>query len=63
MVVSINRTDLLHLLEDDGVQLVDVLPEAEYERSHIPGALNVPLKTLDAGSTQHLDRAKPVVVY
>ena len=63
MVVSINRTDLLHLLEDDGVQLVDVLPEAEYERSHIPGALNIPLKTLDADSTRHLDRAKPVVVY
>lgn len=63
MVIAINRTDLLHLLEDDGVQLVDVLPEAEYERSHIPGALNIPLKALDADSTQHLDRAKPVVVY
>ena len=63
MVIAINRTDLLHLLEDDGVQLVDVLPEAEYERSHIPGALNIPLKALDADSTRHLDRAKPVVVY
>ena len=63
MVVSINRIDLLQLMGDDGAQLVDVLPEVEYERSHIPGALSIPLKTLDADSTRHLDRAKPVVVY
>ena len=50
-------------LLDDGAQLVEVLPAAEYAELHLPGALTIPLKTLDASSTAHLDRRKPVVVY
>jgi hypothetical protein len=34
----------------DGVQLVDVLPPEEYAAEHLPGAVNVPLKQLDAES-------------
>jgi len=40
-----------------------VLPAAEYAEEHLPGAINIPLKSLDATSAQQLDRAKPVVVY
>ncbi len=47
----------------DGAQLVDVLPEAEYAELHLPGAVNIPLKTLDARTTSSLDRAAPVAVY
>jgi rhodanese-related sulfurtransferase len=46
-----------------GAQLVEVLPEAEYAEEHLPGAINIPLKTLDARTTSHLDRRQPVVVY
>ncbi|MGH2934324.1 MAG: rhodanese-like domain-containing protein [Gaiellaceae bacterium] len=30
---------------------------------HLPGAINIPLKTLDRETTQQLDRARPVIVY
>jgi hypothetical protein len=48
---------------DQGAQLVEVLPPAEYDELHLPGAISIPLKTLDAESTATLDRARAVVVY
>jgi rhodanese-related sulfurtransferase/CBS domain-containing protein len=46
-----------------GAQLVEVLPAREYGELHLPGAVNHPLKELDALRAQQLDRASPVVVY
>jgi rhodanese-related sulfurtransferase len=53
----------LRELLQHGAQLVEVLPPAEYEERHLPGAISIPLKTLDAKSTAQLDRSKAVVVY
>ena len=53
----------LRRLLDDGAQLVEVLPREEYEEEHLPGAINIPLKELDADSTAKLDKARPVIVY
>jgi rhodanese-related sulfurtransferase len=53
----------LRPLLDNGAQLVEVLPPGEYAEMHLPGAVNIPLKTLDAASTARLDRGRPVVVY
>jgi rhodanese-related sulfurtransferase len=50
-------------LLDDGAQLVDVLGEDEFEHDHLPGAINIPLKQLDATTAARLDRNRPVVVY
>jgi rhodanese-related sulfurtransferase len=50
-------------LLDRGAQLVEVLPREEYEEMHLPGAVSLPLKELDARHTELLDRARPVVVY
>jgi rhodanese-related sulfurtransferase len=47
----------------EGAQLVEVLPAEEYAELHLPGAVNIPLKTLDAETTAQLDRRKSVVVY
>ena len=55
--------DQLQELLAGGAQLVEVLPADEYTEQHLPGALNIPLKQLDAESTASLDRANPVVVY
>jgi rhodanese-related sulfurtransferase len=55
--------DRLRELLDAGAQLVEVLPAEEYEEERLPGAVNIPLKTLDAQSTAKLDKGKPVVVY
>ncbi len=62
MPTRIERDQLRRLLEQ-GAQLVEVLPEAEYEDEHLPGAINVPLKTLDAESARRLERERPVIVY
>ena len=53
----------LRELLDGGAQLVEVLPRAEYEELHLPGATSIPLKQLDAGTTEGLDRGRAVVVY
>ena len=50
-------------LLDQGAQLVDVLSHREYEEEHLPGAVNVPLKELDARTTAGLDRRRPLIVY
>jgi rhodanese-related sulfurtransferase len=47
----------------EGAQLVEVLPPGEYAELHLPGAANIPLKTLDAATTAQLDRRRAVVVY
>lgn len=46
-----------------GAQLVEVLPAADYDKAHLPGAINIPLAELDERGTSVLDRGRPVVVY
>jgi len=62
MPSSINRHRLLGLL-DDGAQLVEVLPRAEFDEEHLPGAIHLPLKSFTAETARVLDMARPVIVY
>ena len=62
MPTRIDRDEVQRLLAE-GAQLVEVLPQDEYEEEHLPGAINIPLKTLDAETTRQLKRDRPVVVY
>jgi rhodanese-related sulfurtransferase len=59
------RIDLAQLQEllDGGGQLVEVLPATEYADEHLPGAISLPLKQLDATTAAQLDPARPVIVY
>jgi rhodanese-related sulfurtransferase len=50
-------------LLDQGAQLVDVLGDDEFQHDHLPGAINIPLKQLDATTAARLDRNRPVLVY
>jgi rhodanese-related sulfurtransferase len=54
--------DELQALTGHGAQLVEVLPADEYDWAHLPGAVSLPLKELDARAGQ-LDRSRPVIVY
>ncbi len=63
MVTAIDRSQLLRLIEFEGAQVIDVLPEGEYEEAHLPDAISIPLKELTAESVSILSREKPVVVY
>ena len=61
MPTGIGR-DELRKLTDQQAQLVEVLPADEYDWAHLPGAVSLPLKELDARASQ-LDWSRPVIVY
>jgi rhodanese-related sulfurtransferase len=62
MATSVTLPELDELIAG-GAQLVEVLPPAEFAGQHLRAAVNIPIKTLDAQTTAHLDRGRPVVVY
>jgi rhodanese-related sulfurtransferase len=63
MPTPIDRDELQLLRREEAAQLVEVLPAEEFGDEHLPGALNLPLKTLDAESAASLDPQRPVIVY
>ena len=58
----IDRHDVQRL-RTDGAQLVEVLPANEYDEDHLPGAVNLPLRRLEAEGRSRLDASRAVVVY
>jgi rhodanese-related sulfurtransferase len=62
MVTRIDRHEVQKMLAA-GAQLVEVLPDKEYEAEHLPGAVNMPLKTLGRQTRRELDPSRPVIVY
>jgi len=57
------RDDVQRLMKDEGGQLVDVLPQTEYQEEHLEGAINIPLKKLTRQTTSGLDKNRPIIVY
>ena len=53
---------LMERLSDESVVVLDVRPEEEYRAGHIPGALSVPVDTLEA-ALQTLPKDKEIVAY
>lgn len=62
MPKEIHRDEVVRLLSE-GVQLVEVLPDDEYQEDHLPGALNLPLRRIEKEAGDVLDRNRPVIVY
>lgn len=62
MPTAITRDDVRALLAR-GAQLVDVMSAEEYADAHLPGAINIFIKSLDAASTARLRRDAAVIVY
>src|SRR5919201_801352 len=48
MPISIDHHEVRRLLAEEEAQLVEVLPAQEFGEEHIVGAVNIPLKELDA---------------
>lgn len=63
MPTAIDRHETKRLIAERDAQLVDVLPHAEHHASHIPGAISLPLKSIEPDTIAELDRDRPVVVY
>jgi rhodanese-related sulfurtransferase len=55
--------DEMRRLVGEGAQVVEVLPRREYDEEHLPGAVSVPLKTLNEATAAQLDKKRAVVVY
>jgi rhodanese-related sulfurtransferase len=55
--------DRVRRLMEQGAQIVDVLPAREYGEDHLPGAVNLPLRKIEADAARALDPSRPVVVY
>lgn len=62
-MIKIDRQELLRLVESEGAQVVDVLLAYEYDETHIPDAINIPLKEFTAEEVSGLSKSDPVVVY
>jgi rhodanese-related sulfurtransferase len=58
---SVDRDGVRALLERDG-QLVEVLGASAYEKEHIPGAINIPLRDLSE-KADTLRRERAMIVY
>jgi len=64
-MITVDLAALQELLADPQkqVQLVEVLDAEEYGWAHLPGAINVPLKTIGETVPEAIDPARPVVAY
>jgi rhodanese-related sulfurtransferase len=59
---AVDARELMERLNDGSVVVLDVRPKAEYRAGHIPGALSVPVDTLEA-VLQTLPRDREIVAY
>ena len=62
MPKEIDRKGLRRMVEA-GAQLVEVLPAEEYAEEHLPGAISLPLRRIDAEASSVLDKNRAVIVY
>jgi Rhodanese-related sulfurtransferase len=63
MPTIIERDEVRRLVAEEGGQLVEVLPNREYEDEHLQEAINLPLKELNKETAERLDRDRPVITY
>lgn len=62
MPTAVDRAGVQRLI-NEGAQLVEVLPQDEYDEEHLEGAIHLPLKQLTAEAASVLDKGRPVIVY
>jgi rhodanese-related sulfurtransferase len=62
MPQDIQRAEVQRLVQG-GAQLLDVLPRADFEEFHLPGAINLPLAHIRRDSMGDLQKQKPTVTY
>ena len=63
MPTELDLDGLQRLLKDRDVQLIEVLPQNEYDEEHLPGSISIPLKSMSADGAADLDESRPAVVY
>lgn len=64
-MTNIDRDQLRQMMHEQAVTVVEVLNKDQYEKFHIPGAINVPLSGDFAADIEQAipDKSEPVAVY
>ena len=62
MPTNIGREGVRRMVAE-GAQLVEVLPKEAFDEQHLPGAIHLPLRKIDAGVRASLNPERPVVLY
>ena len=62
MPTEINREDVQRLLQEEA-QLIEVLPAAQYEQTHLVQAINIPLERLNRESVRQLQQDQALITY
>jgi rhodanese-related sulfurtransferase len=60
---TIGTEELKEKLDNNEVTLIEVLEEEEYNKSHIKGAINIPLKKISFEARKKFDKDDNLVVY
>jgi rhodanese-related sulfurtransferase len=61
---EIDSSDLYQSLEEGGkIIVIDARSTDAYEKEHIPGAINIPHRTMSAESTSQLDKEALYICY
>lgn len=61
---SVDEAEFAKIIANDSVQLIDARTASEYNEGHIPGAVNIDVKSDDFDKqTTTLDVSRPVAVY
>lgn len=57
-------SDLFHAMENgEAVVVIDTRQSFGFEKERIPGAINIPHRTMNETTTAHLDKSKTYVCY
>ncbi len=62
MPTGIGR-EIVQRLMAERAQIAEVLPKEEFDEQHLPGAIHIPLRKINAEVRASLDPERPVVVY
>ncbi len=60
---TITKDELKNKLENANIHLIEVLDEEEFKKSHIKGAINIPLKKIGTRAKQWFGEEDEIVVY
>lgn len=63
-ITTVSQEEVQNASEDENIVIIDVRTPAEYDESHIPGAINIDIYGEDFnGKVQELDKDKTYYVY
>jgi len=60
---TITKEELKEKLNDKSIKIIEVLQPEAYEKEHIRGAINIPLKTIATEAIKRFDKDQEIVVY